>query len=741
MKRAPILTVLPMFALLTGLAAAPAGAASDPGWPRQIVVPEAKILVYQPQPDGHDGNIVTARAAVSVTGKGKTVPTFGTVWFRVRGEIDREKRMVEFADLTVPKSRFPGATPEDEQKLAALLEKEMPKWNLTMSLDRLVASLKAVEKEKEYAENFNNTPPNIIVEKVPALLVLVDGQPVLRPVKGSESLQRVVNTPVFLVFDGKDYYLSGGAAWFKNSDLKGEWKATKSPPKEVAAYYESTVQPAGGKTKGAAPKPADAGAKTPKIVVANEPTELLVLEGEPKYSPVTDTDLVYISNTKSDIFMDLLSQRLYLLLSGRWFTSKSLQGPWEFVKSAELPADFKKIPEPSRKGNVLSSVAGTPQAEEAVLDAQVPQTAAVKRAEAKTKVEYDGEPQFKPVTGTEVEYAVNTSSQVLRIKGKYYVCDQAIWFVGDSPNGPWTVSDKAPPEVQQIPPDSPAYNTKYVYVYDSTPDVVYVGYMPGYVGCYPYYGTVVWGTGWYYPPYISPYAYYPRPVTWGLSVGYNPYTGWSFGIGFSAGPFHMTFWGGGGYGGYYGPVYGHGGGNTINIGEINVGGGGNRPGGGGNWNQGAGNRPSPKGTNDNIYNRGENKGRNASTMDKSRPQAKTAQGAANNVYSDRDGNVYQRSKDGSWQQREGNSWKSAGGGADASQRPAGAAGAGTKPSTGATGGSSRPSGGGYGGGAPAGLNSDYSARQRGTARTQSFSSGGGMRGGGGGMRGGGGSRR
>src|SRR6185436_9802139 len=124
-----------------------------------------------------------------------------------------------------------------------------------------------------------------------------------------------------------------------------------------------------------------------------------------------------------------------------------------------LPAEFKKIPAPSPIGEVLASVAGTPQAEDALAEAQVPQTAAIKRSEAK----------FKPIPDTEVAYAVNTASQVLKIKGKYYVVDQAVWFVGSSPNGPWTVSDKAPPEAQQIPPDSPVYNVKYVAVYDTTP--------------------------------------------------------------------------------------------------------------------------------------------------------------------------------------------------------------------------------------------------------------------------------
>jgi len=45
----------------------------------------------------------------------------------------------------------------------------------------------------------------------------------------------------------------------------------------------------------------------------------------------------------------------------------------------------------------------------------------------------------------------------------------------------------------------------YVKVYNSTPEVVYVGYTPGYYGTVVSANTttVVYGTGWYYPPYIG----------------------------------------------------------------------------------------------------------------------------------------------------------------------------------------------------------------------------------------------
>jgi len=41
--------------------------------------------------------------------------------------------------------------------------------------------------------------------------------------------------------------------------------------------------------------------------------------------------------------------------------------------------------------------------------------------------------------------------------------------------------------------------------------------------------------GYYYPPYIGPVYYYPRPVTYGFHVGYNPYMGWGWAFTYSTG--------------------------------------------------------------------------------------------------------------------------------------------------------------------------------------------------------------
>jgi hypothetical protein len=71
---------------------------------------------------------------------------------------------------------------------------------------------------------------------------------------------------------------------------------------------------------------------------------------------------------------------------------------------------------------VRSSVPGTPEAQEAVLLAQIPQKATVKRDSAKPEVTYAGDPEFEPIEGTSMYYAANTPNDVIRVGDIYYLC-------------------------------------------------------------------------------------------------------------------------------------------------------------------------------------------------------------------------------------------------------------------------------------------------------------------------------
>jgi hypothetical protein len=551
-----------LFLTLLALSIPGAGLSQDDvlAWPREIEVKKGTIVVYQPQIESIDGDHLSARAAVSVTPAGKNTPVFGAIWLDGRLEVDRDTRIATFIDVTVPDVKFPEVSDEQIAALVAIIETDFATWNMEMPLDDLIAAAEVVEAEQAISERLNNDPPKIVYRTEPSVLITIDGEPKMRDVEGS-NLKYVGNTPFVIIQDGATFYLKGGEQWYTSNQVTEGWAPLrKEPPAAVAAFAAEQATPA-EKDALDTSDVGDMRAEIPAIVVATEPTELVQVNGAPDFKSVEGTQLLYVQNSESDILMYIPSQEYFILLAGRWYKSRSLEdGTWKWVPFDGLPNDFINIPETSDMASVRASVPGTQEAREAVLDNSVPQTAEVDRATATVNVAYDGDPKFESIEGTSMSYAVNTNKSVLRIDGRYYCCDNAIWFESDSPNGPWTVSTVVPDDVQEIPPESPVYNVKYVHVYHYTPSVVYVGYTPGYYGSYYYQGCVVYGTGYWYRPWYSPYYYYPRPCTWGFGVHYNPYTGWGFSVGITNGWFSVRV--GTGYGywgprGYY-PGYRHG---------------------------------------------------------------------------------------------------------------------------------------------------------------------------------------
>lgn len=675
----------------------------DIGWPREITHEMGTAIIYQPQLDSLKNNVLEGRGAVSVALRDSEGPVFGAFWFKARLATDLDTRTAEIIDLKIPRVRFPEATPEQEAKFAAFLEKEIPRWDLTLSLERLEASLELAEREHIAAANLKNDPPKIMVVTDPAVLVFIDGEPQLRDVENT-GLRRVVNTPFLIVLDpaNKTYYLDGGKIWMTARDVRGPWTETPSVPEKVRALRQAS------ETEEA--EPVDS--RVPRVIVATEPSELIVVDGKPKFASVAENEILYVTNTDSDVLMEIASQRYFALLSGRWYSTKNLfEGPWAFVPAEELPKSFAKVSPESDIGYILAHVPGTEQARDAVLDAQIPQTSAVRRDDTSLAVTYDGQPQFERIEDTGMEYAVNTASSVIKSGDRYYCCNEAVWYESGEPAGPWSVCVNVPGEIYSIPPSCPVYNVKYVYVYDVTPEVVYVGYYPGYMGCYVYGPTIVYGTGWWYRPWWG-YYYYPRPVTYGFHVRYNPWYGWSFGVSFASGPFRVTIGTGGMYGGWWGPgryrphpYYAYGAGYRAGYRA-------------GYW---ASPRPAlyggaagagRVGPSRNIYNRGTNIQRNVPRGQVARPsqQPRLAPGRENNVFTDRNGDIF-RNSDGGWQKREGKTWSPAEG--SPTTRPAQAPGKKAPQTLQAPAAKSKPA-------VSAGtsdLNRQLNARQRGTTRT------------------------
>jgi hypothetical protein len=608
-------------------------------------------VIYQPQPDKLDGNRLDARAAVALEIKDTEEPVFGAVWFTARLETERAQRTSTLTDVTVTRSRFPEQDEAKAAQLKELLETEMPKWDILISLDRLMTSIDIREQRINATSQISNEPPIILFLPEPAVLITIDGEPKLKK-EDSSNLMRVINTPFTILLDTKKktYYLNADEqTWYTATDMKGTWTIATSVPKEVAAL---APQPDPAEAEGPEEIDDSKPGPPPKIVIATQPTELISATGEPEYTPISGTELLYMSNTDSDVLLHLSNQQHYVLLAGRWFAADSLDGPWRFVPGEELPEDFVAVPEDSQMGTVLYAVPGTDLAEEAVINAQIPQTATIDRRKATLEVEYDGEPKFEEIENTTMTYAVNSPTPVIKVV-LYYAVDDAVWFQANSATGPWRVATSVPDVIYTIPPTSPLYHVTYVRIYGYTDDVVYVGYLPGYSGTYVYQTTIVYGTGYYYPSWYWR-RYYPRYSTWGFHVRYNPWTGWSFGLSYSAGPFTFHIGGGGWYrGGWWGPGRYRG----YRSGYRH----GRRAG------YRAGYRAGQRNARQrNMYNSSRNQARTtaqsraqSTAQRQARDQAGGTAGGnrANNVYTDRQGDVHRRTEQG-WEQRSGNSWQS-----------------------------------------------------------------------------------
>ncbi|HPF70259.1 MAG TPA: hypothetical protein PLQ13_06270 [Candidatus Krumholzibacteria bacterium] len=643
------------------LLAAPAFAAAESdafAWPRVVTAEKGEVTVYEPQVESFAGDRLEARAAVSVKLKGGKAPVFGAMWFDAHLVTDLEARTATLDRVAVTAARFPESDQAMVETLSRFLEQEIPTWDLVLSIDRLVAAL---PDPAQGDQGFRADPPVFYVRRAPAVLVLVDGDPIFQALEGYD-LETVVNTAFFIVRDRTGtLYLRGSGQWFGADDLAGPWAPTTALPKEMASLSQKIEQEEAEQAKasaedaGALGLKADAKEAAPEIIVSTGPAELIVTEGEPRFAPVTGTSLLTVQNTESDIVMDIAGQQVYVLAAGRWFRAASLEAnQWSFVPFDQLPGEFARIPADSDLAAVLPSVPGTAQAREAVLETQIPQTAEVDRKSATCTVTFDGDPVFEVCADNDVSYARNSDKPVLLIDGHYWCVDSAVWFEASEPGGPWTVATAVPAAVQKLSPECPVYNVKYVSIYDATPDIVYVGYTPGYYGAYVWGPCAVWGTGWSYP-YWYHHHYYPRPVTYGFGVHYNPYTGWGFSFGVSYGWLHVGVGWGHAYPAYWGPAgyrygYRHGYWHGYNHGYAH----GYRHGAAAGYRAGyrAGQADRPE----NLY-RARTDGI-ARTGDVRRDPGKRPRTAdrPNNVYADRDGNVV-RERDGTWEQRQDGDWK------------------------------------------------------------------------------------
>ena len=494
--------------------------AQDPGWPRQLVKPGGTAIIYQPQVDSWlNYTDITWRQAFQITPTGGKV-VVGAASFEGTTEVNLDTHNVFMFNIQVLNTYFPGQDPGTAAQLDQLIRSFVP-LTYNASLERLVAYMP--KPQSVNAVQLRNDPPFIFVSYSPAILLGVDGEPVLSPISKTD-LKYVVNTqwPLFYDKSSSQYFLLVNNLWFSAGDLHGPWMPVNKLSKEFSKL------PASGRfgpVKAMVPPPVIPNPIIPQIFYSTLPSEVILFDGQPVYTPIPGTQLVYANNTDSPVFVYSPTQTYYYLAAGRWFSAQSLTGPWTFA-SLSLPPDFANIPLSSPASAILSSVPGTTQAKDAVLIAQIPTTMTLDpaKAAAQAKVTYTGAPQFAAIEGTSLNYATNTPDKVIQVGDVYYLCLQGVWFMSATPQGPWTTASSVPQVIYTIPPSSPVYNVTYVTQVTTSSGYIQSSYTAGYMGAFVMgaaVGAVIAsGSGYYYPPYIGypPYGYpvyHPYPTAYG----------------------------------------------------------------------------------------------------------------------------------------------------------------------------------------------------------------------------------
>jgi hypothetical protein len=653
----------------------------DGGWPRAYSTPSGgKILMYQPQvASWEQQKHMVAYAAVAYEQKGATSkPALGSLQIEAETKVAVADRLVSFRDFKIAESNFPTLQKEQMREVVTEIDKAFPTEERVIGLDRVLASVDRSQIIPKEVPGVKADPPTIFFSDTPALLVNLDSDPIWSPIKEND-LKFAVNTnwDLFEHEPTKTFFLRNEGSWLKAADVKGPWTPADTLPE---SFKKLPADDNWKEVKAALPGKKIDAKKAPKVFVSTTPAELILLEGKAAYLPVSGTSLKWVSNTESDVFRVGEKGPVYFLVSGRWFTSPGFEGPWTFA-TPSLPADFQKIPLEHQRSRVLASVPGTQQAAEAVLLAQVPQTARVNKKELKApEVVYAGEPKFEKVEKSKVERAVNTDKSIIKVGDMYYMCYEGVWFMGSSPNGPWTVTSKVPGEIYEIPISSPAHNVTYVTVEDDDDEWATFATAAMYTGVMVAWGCAVWGSGWYYPPYYGGfyggYPYYrPYYPTYGYGASYNPWTG-----AYSRGAVAYGPYGGAGVGARYNPrtgtysrgaaaygpygsraagqaynprtgtyaqgragsnVYGSWGGGTVQRGDQ--------------WAQTA--RVTSNRTGQTTRATRTDSGAGAVTRRGPGADSGAVRTAGGDVYAGRDGNVY-RKDGGSWQKYDNGSWGS-----------------------------------------------------------------------------------
>lgn len=232
-------------------------------WPREITKDGNRLTFYQPQVDAWtDYRQLDGRVAIVLTPAGEQSVT-GMITLQAQTDTDFDERTVAIHDIRITSALFPSLDDVAQQKMRSVTEGLFPKAGVLISLDRMLAAAEDSETPGKTVA-LKTDPPKIFVSIEPAILLLVDGEPVRAPL-AQTSVEVIVNANWDLFFDKArhQFYLSNSPLWLQAPTLNGPWTTATSLPSDMSKLPDDWAD-----VKKTIPPSAPTGAPAPRFSTA-----------------------------------------------------------------------------------------------------------------------------------------------------------------------------------------------------------------------------------------------------------------------------------------------------------------------------------------------------------------------------------------------------------------------------------------------------------------------------------------
>jgi hypothetical protein len=522
---------------LAALVAPPGRAEGDkapppPAWvyPQDWKCAGRRMTMHEPQVVAFDAvnSKVTLRFPATVTDPlGRA--TLGTVEVFGAFHADIASRLMKIDMLSSGATAFPFAAEADAKAVAGGVAEALPK-SLLLRLELLTARPGAYAADPS-PPKFAKEPPQIIVRERPAILVQVDGEPVLYDVE-EFPLQYVGNTASDVFRDPKSdmWYLLVDGTWMQSKAFAGPWKKgdgsvpsimsqlpATHPRSHVRRFVPGTPE---FMKRGIVAPPKE----LPEVIVTDKPSELVVLAGDPLFAFVPGVRaLQSVLNTESDLFLHLPTNLYWLLLSGRWFSASDLDGPWTLAD--QPPDDFAKMPRDNIRGHVVWCVPGTPEAAEACAVASLEERATLNKfAQVQVLFEPEGKAPVTAALEGDVKAVTNTEDDCFANGKAFYVCQRGTWYTSDTGSSNWKACADVPDAMKHLSEASGSYHVNFCRALGLDGDLANYSIRGGYDGVFASKSAPVYGTGSTKRGITRKANWYPYPRTYGENRWYDPAT-------------------------------------------------------------------------------------------------------------------------------------------------------------------------------------------------------------------------